>query len=85
MRKRKKIVKVPDTWEDVKHRVTKEMEKSMFNFKEGVKINMLKVQYFKHPDIAFHLYDSHFATFGRLPWNVEVSLMLKNYFMQNYF
>ena len=37
MRKRKETVMVPDKWEDVKQRVTKDMVKSMFNFKEGPK------------------------------------------------
>ena len=72
MRKRKEIVMGPDKWEDVKQRVTKEMAKSMFNFKEGPKIKMLKVQYFKHPNIAHYLYDRHLAAYGRLPWNDEV-------------
>ena len=37
MRKRKETVMGPDKWEDVKQRVTKDMAKSMFNFKEGPK------------------------------------------------
>ena len=37
MRKRKKKVMDPDKWEDVKQRVTKDMAKSIFNFKEGQK------------------------------------------------
>jgi hypothetical protein len=34
---------------------------------------MLKVQYFKHPHIAHHLYDRFLAAYGRLPWNDEVT------------
>ena len=43
MRKIKETVMGPDKWEDVKQRVTTEMAKSMFNFKEGMKRKMLKV------------------------------------------
>ena len=46
MRKIKEIVMGPDKWEVVKQRVTIEMVKFMFNFKEVPKKNMLKVQYF---------------------------------------
>ena len=55
-----------DKWEDVKQKVTKEVAKSMFNYKEGPKRKMLKVQYFKHLDKARYLYDRHLAAFGRL-------------------
>ena len=53
----------------------------MFNFKEGPKRKMLKVQYFKHPNKAAYLYDRHLAAFGRLPWNDEVPFYFskKNY------
>ena len=67
MRKRKETVMGPDKWEVVKKRVTTTMAKSMFNFKEGLKRKMLKVQYFKHPDIAHYLYDRHLAAYGRFP------------------
>ena len=67
MSKIKEIVMGPDKWEDVKQRVTKDMAKSMFNFKEGPKRKMLKVQYFKHPNIARYLYDWHLAAYERLP------------------
>ena len=80
MRKIKEIVMGPDKWEDVKQRVTKEMTKLMFNFKEGLKRKMLKVQYFKHPDIAHYLYDKHLVAYGRLPWNDEVSLYFEKLF-----
>jgi hypothetical protein len=44
----------------------------MFNFKEGPKRKMLKVQYFKHPNIARHLYNRFLAAYGKLSWNDEV-------------
>ena len=44
----------------------------MSNFKEGPKQKMLKVQYFKHPEIAHHLYDRFLAAYGRFQWNDEV-------------
>ena len=61
-----------DKWVDVEKRVSKEYAIAMFNFKDGLKQKMLKVQYFKHPDIAHHLYDRFFATYGIFPWNDEV-------------
>ena len=64
----------PDKWEVVKERVTTTMEKSMFDFKEGPKRKMLKVQYFKHPDASHYLYDRHLVAYGRIPWNDEVPL-----------
>ena len=85
MRKREETIMGPDKWEDVKQRVTKNMAKSMFNFKEGPKRKMLKVQYFKHPNIAHYLYDRHLAAYGRLPWNDKVPLYFSNCFTQNYF
>ena len=57
----------------------------MFNYKEGPKIKMLKVQYFKHPDIAGYLYDQHLATFGRLPWNDEVPFYFAQMFYAEFF
>ena len=69
-----------DKWEAVKERVTTSMEKSMFNFKEGPKRKMLKVQYFKHPEIYFHLYDRHLAAYGRIPWNNDNLLYFSNLF-----
>ena len=63
------------------------MAKSMFNFREGSKIKMLKVQYFKHPHIAHYLYDRHLAAYGRLPWNDDVppyfaKLLYAKFFLQ---
>ena len=62
----------PDKWVDVEKRVSKADIISMFNFKEGPKWKMLKVQYFKHPEIAHHLYDRLLAAYGIFPWNDEV-------------
>ena len=74
MRKGKETMMGPNKWEAVKERVTTTMAKSMFNFKEGPKRKMLKVKYFKHPNIAHYLYDRHLAAYGRLPWNDKVPL-----------
>ena len=52
----------------------------MFNFKEGPKRNMLKVQYLKHLNIACHLYDRHLAVYGILPWNDEVPVYFAKLF-----
>ena len=75
----------PDKWEVVKKRVTTDMVKSMFNFKEGPKRKMLKVQYFKHPNIAHYLYDIHLAAYGRLPRNDEVPLYFAKLFYAELF
>ena len=53
----------------------------MFNFKEGLKRKMLKVQYFKHSDIAAHLYDRHLVAYGRHPWNDKVLLYFVKLFL----
>ena len=74
-----------DKWEDVKQKVTKDVAKSMFNFKEGPKIKMLKVQYFKHPNIAHYLYDRHLATYGRFPGNDEVPVYFAQMFYAEFF
>ena len=79
MRKIKETVMGPDTWEVFKQIFTSEMTKSMFNFKEGLKINMVKVQYFKHPDIFGHFYDRNLAVYGRIPWNNEVPLYFEKF------
>ena len=71
--------------EDVKQRVTKDMAKLMFNFKEGPKRKMLKVQYFKHPNIACYFYDRHLAAYGRLPWNDEVLFYFAQFFYAIFF
>ena len=71
----------PDKWEAVKNRVSKEDVISMFNFKDGSKKKMLKVQYFKQPDIAGHLCNRFLAAYGKLSWNDEVP----HYFPRNVF
>ena len=85
MRKREETIMGPDKWEDVKQKVTSDMAKSMFNFKEGPKRKMLKVQYFKHPEIAHLLYDRQLATYGRIPWNNEVHLYFAKFFYAELF
>jgi hypothetical protein len=72
MRRRKQVVMGPYKWSEVEKRVSKEKAKSLFNFKEGMKRHMLKVQYFKHPNINVHIYDRFLAPYGRFPWNDEV-------------
>ena len=57
----------------------------MFNYKEGPKRKMLKVQYFKLPDKAAYLYDRHLAAFGRLPWNDEVPVYFAQMFYEDFF
>ena len=52
----------------------------MFNFKERPKRKMLKVQYFKHANITFHLYDRHLEAYGRIPWNDEVPVYFSKLF-----
>ena len=63
----------------------KDMAKSMFNFKERPKRKMLKVKYFKHPNIAHYLYDRHLAAYGRLPWNDEVPVYFVQFFYVEFF
>ena len=69
----------------VKERVTKEQANSMFNFKEGLKRKALKVQYFKHPELAHLLYDQFLVAYGRLPWNDEVPNYFARFFMLSLF
>ena len=57
----------------------------MFNFKEGPKRKMLKVQYFKHLDIAHYLCDIFLAAYGRLPWNDEVPHYFVRFFYVEFF
>jgi hypothetical protein len=66
MRRRKSKVMSIDKWEVVKSTVSKEDVISMFNFKEGPKRKMLKLQYFKHSNIAEHLYNRFLAAYGKL-------------------
>lgn len=69
-----------DKWELVKKKVSKEETISMLNFKEGPKRPMLKVQYFKHPNIAGHFYDRFLVAYGRFPWNDEVPIYFARLF-----
>jgi len=57
----------------------------MFNFKEGPKRPMLKVQYFKHPNIAGHIYKRFLAAYGRFPWNDEVLIYFARLFYAEIF
>ena len=75
----------PDKWVDVEKRVSKEDAISMFNFKEGLKWKMLKLQYFKHPEIAHHLYYRFLASYGRFPWNDEAPRYFTRFFYANFF
>ena len=52
MRRQKLEVMGLDKCEAVKNKVSKDDAILMFNFKDGPKQKMLKVQYFKHLDIA---------------------------------
>jgi len=67
-------------WAELSRRVTKAHTKSMFNFKEGLKRKMLKVQYFKYLEIAHHLYDRFLVAYGKLPWDDEVPHYFENLF-----
>jgi hypothetical protein len=57
----------------------------MFNFKEGPKWKMLKVQYFKHPHFVGHLYNRFLATYGKLSWNDEVPHYFARHFFADFF
>jgi hypothetical protein len=75
----------PNKWETIKNRVSKEDVISMFNFKEGTKRKMLKVQYFKHPDIVGNLYNKFLAAYGKLSWNDEVPHYFARHFFAEFF
>ena len=75
----------PDKWVDVDKRVSKLDSISMSNFKEGLKCKMLKVQYFKHPDIAHHLYNIFLEAYCRFPWNDEVPHYFARFFYAGFF
>jgi hypothetical protein len=85
MRRRKSEVMGPDKWDTVKNKVSKEDAISMFNFKEGPKRKMLKVKYFKHPDLAEHLYNRFLAAYGKLSWNDEVPHYFARHFFAEFF
>jgi hypothetical protein len=65
----------------VKNKVSKENAISMFNFKDGPKRKMLKVQYFKHPNIAGHLYNKFLATYGKFCGTMRFHIILIDTFM----
>ena len=85
MQRRKAEVMGPDKWAVVKERVTKDQANSMFNFKEGLKRKALKVQYFKHPELAHFLYDRFLIVYGRFPWNDEVPNYFARFFYVDFF
>jgi hypothetical protein len=85
MRRHKQAVMGPDKWPKIEKRVSKEKAKSLFNFKEGPKKLMLKVQYFKHPNIAIHIYDRFLAAYGRFPWNDEVPYYFARFIYAEFF
>ena len=64
----------------LKTKLQKKWKKTMFNFKEGSKRKILKVKYFKKPNMAFHFYDRHLAAYGRLPRNDKISIYFENLF-----
>ena len=67
LRKRKQMVMGPDKWPEVEKKVSKQQAISLFNFKEGPKWSILKVQYLKHPHITDHLYDHFLEAYLRFP------------------
>ena len=85
MQRRKAGVMGLDKWVVVKERVTTDQANSMFNFKERLKKKALKVQYFKHPELAHFLYDRFLAAYGRLPWNDEVPSYFARFFYAEFF
>jgi hypothetical protein len=85
MRRRKSEVMGRDKWDTVKNRVSKEDTISMFNFKEGPKRKMPRVQYFKHPHFAGHLYNRFLAAYGKLSWNDEVPHYFARHFFTEFF
>ena len=75
----------PKKWVDVEKRVSKADAISMFNFKEGPKRKMLKVQYFKHFEIAHHIYDRFLATYCILSCNDDVPHYFVRFFYAEFF
>jgi hypothetical protein len=75
----------PDKWEAIKNSVSKEDTISMFNFKYGPKRKMLKVQYFKYPDIVGHLYNKFLVAYGKFSWNDEVPHYFARHFYAKFF
>jgi hypothetical protein len=85
MRWRKSEVMGPDKWDTIKNRVSKEYAISIFNFKEGPKRKMLKVQYFKHPHFDEHLYNKFLVAYGKLSWNDEIPHYFARHFFAEFF
>ena len=46
---------------------------------------MLKVKYFKHPNIAGHLYNIFLAAYGKLSWNDKVPHYFARHFYVDFF
>jgi hypothetical protein len=53
----------------------------MLNFKDGTKKKMLKVKYFKHPNIVGHLYNRFLVAYGKFSWNDDVP----HYFARHFY
>jgi hypothetical protein len=85
MRHRKSEVMGPDKWNAIKNKVSKENTISMFNFKDGPKRKMLKVKYFKNPNIAGHLYNRFLVAHEKLSWNDEVPHYFARHFFAEFF
>jgi hypothetical protein len=85
MRRCKQAVVGHDKWPKIEKRVSKEQAKSLFNFKEGPKQSILKVQYFKHLNISIHIYDQFLAAYGRFPWNDEVPYYFARFIYAKFF
>jgi hypothetical protein len=84
MRRQKSEVMCPDKWV-VKSRVSKEDTIYVFNFKEGPKRKMLKVKYFKHPNIVGHIYNRFLASYEKFLWNNEVPHYFARLFYVGFF
>ena len=46
---------------------------------------MLKVQYFRHPEISHHIYDRLLESYGIFPWNDEVPHYFASFFYAEFF
>ena len=51
----------------------------------GKRKKMLKVQYFKHPNIAGHLYNIFLAAYEKFLWNDEVPHYFDRHFYAEFF
>ena len=84
MRRRKSEVMGPDKWDTVKNRVSKEDAISMFNFKEGPKRKMLKVQYFKHPHFLDICITDFWPNMGNCRGTMRFHTILHDIFSQSF-